>query len=189
MLRTASLVVVLALGASGLHDIPLRWTPTEKTAKVLNQAARAFGTRKVALVPFTDARENRALVGRNTEKQPYREVTTSTDVGAWCTERFAVLLQQAGVPVVAEAPELVIAGRVTAFFVDEGSEYRGLVTLQLQVTDAAGNILWSGLVAGDANHFGRSYKEENYMETLSDSLLSAASAFFSQPELNPAQPR
>jgi len=184
MLHVSTIALLLALGASKpLDGVPLRWKPTESTAKVLNQAARAFKEKKVQLLPFTDAREDRALIGRNTEDKTPKDVTTRDDVGAWCSGRLAELLEQAGVPVVTEGAEFVISGQVTRFMVDESDRYRGAVSLKLSVRDGAGQELWSGLVSGDSDHFGRSYKEENYMEGLSDSFLGAASGLFTDPDL------
>lgn len=183
MLHVSTVALLLALGAAKLDGVPLRWKPTESTAKVLNQAARAFREKKVQVLPFTDAREDRALVGRNTEDKTPRDVTTRDDVGGWCSTRLSALLKQAGVPVVTERAELVISGEVTRFMVDESDRYRGAISLKLSVRDAAGQELWSGLVSGDSDHFGRSYKEENYMEGLSDSFLGAASGLFTDPDL------
>lgn len=179
MLRLSTVALLFALGASKLDGVPLRWKPTESTAAVLNQAARAFRGKKVQVVPFTDAREDHALVGRNTEDRTPKDVTTRDDVGAWCSSRLVHLLKQAGVPVADEGAELVVSGQVTRFMVDEDDRYRGAVTLELSVRDTAGTELWSG----DSDHFGRSYKEENYMEGLSDSFLRAASGLFTDPAL------
>jgi len=184
MLHVSTVALLLALGAPRpLDGVTLRWKPTESTAKALNEAARAFRERKVQVLPLTDARDDRALIGRNTEDRTPKDVTTRDDVGAWCASRLAELLEQAGVPVVAEGAELVVSGQVTRFMVDEGDHYLGAVTLKLSVRDAKGQELWTGVVSGDSDHFGRSYKEENYMEGLSDSFLGAASGLFTDPEL------
>ncbi len=184
MLHASTLALLLALGApKPLDGVPLRWKPTESTAKVTNLAARAFKEKKVQVLTFTDGRDDRALIGRNTEDKTPKDVTTKDDVGGWCSGRLTDLLKQAGVPVVSEGADLVISGQVTRVMVDESDRYRGAVSLKLSVRDAAGKELWSGLVAGDSDHFGRSYKEENYMEGLSDSLLGAASALFTDPDL------
>jgi len=183
MLRLSTIALLLALGARPLVGVPLRWKPTASTANVLNEAARAFRERKVQVVTFTDGREDRALIGRNTEDKVAKDVTTSDDVGAWCAGRLSELLKQAGVPVVNEGAELVVSGKVTRFMVDETDSYRGNVALRITVSDPAGQEVWSGLVSGDSDHFGRSYKEENYMEGLSDSFLQAASGLFSDPAL------
>jgi hypothetical protein len=183
MLRLSTLALLLALGAPKLAGISLRWKPTESTAKIVNEAARAFRARKVRVVPFTDARDDHALIGRNTEDQTPRLVTTWDDVGPWCARQLETLLRDAGVPVVTEGAELTISGQVTRFMVEETDRYRGAVALRITVQNAAGKELWSGLVSGDSNRFGRSYKEENYMEGLSDSLLGAASGLFTDPAL------
>ena len=183
MLHAATAALLLVLGAKPLDGVSLRWKPTASTATVLNEAARTFKEKKIQVLPFTDAREDHALVGRNTEDRIPRDVTTQDDVGAWCSTRLVELLKQAGVAVVTDGADIVLSGEVTRFRVDEGERYRGTIALKLSVRDGAGKELWRGLVSGDNDRFGRSYKEENYMETLSDSLLAAASALFADPEL------
>ncbi len=185
MLRVSTVALLLALGGyPRLEGVPLRWKPTESTAQVLNQAARTFKEKKVQVLPFTDGRDDRALIGRNTEDKTPKDVTTKDDVGAWCSSRLADLLKQAGVSVVDEGAEVVISGEVSRFMVDESDRYRSAVSLKVSVKDGTGKELWAGRVSGDADHWGRSYKEENYMEGLSDSLLAAASALFTDPELS-----
>ena len=57
------------------------------------------------------------------------------------------------------------------------------VAVLITVQDAGGKELWSGLVTGEAKRWGRSYNEENYMETLSDALVRAIDGFLSDPQL------
>jgi len=40
-------------------------------------------------------------------------------------------------------------------------------------TETLGSLGWSGAAAGGTERFGRSYKAENYYETLSDAVLRA----------------
>lgn len=183
MLHLTTVTLLLALGApKPLTGVALRWKPTDSTAKVLNEAARTFKDRKVQVLPFTDARDDKALIGRNTEDDEPRDVTTRDDVGGWCSQRLTELLRQAGVQVVTEGAEVVLSGEVTRFMVDEGDRYRGAVSLKLSAR-AGDKEIWRGLVSGDNDRFGRSYKVDNYMETLSDSFLAAASGLFTDPEL------
>jgi hypothetical protein len=184
MLRLSSLVLVLALGASGLDGVSLRFKPTDESGPVLKDLSRVFKAKKVTVQPFTDARQDKQLIGRNTQKSTPRDVTTKDDVGAWCSGQLSELLSQAGVAVVPEGGELVITGQVTRFMMDEENTYRGVVALNLTVKNAEGTELWSGLVAADAKRWGRSYKEENYMETLSDAFLRAVSALLTDPALS-----
>jgi hypothetical protein len=183
MVRAASLVLLLALGAARLEGVALRWKPTEEVGGVISAAARAFQGKKVAVKPFEDARDEKELIGKNVEDAKPKLVTTRDDVGAWCATRLEALVREAGTTVVEADADLVITGKVTHFMVEEGDHYRGRVSVRLQVADAAGKELWSGVVSGSSKRFGRSYKEENYMETLSDAYLAALDAFFNDPKL------
>jgi hypothetical protein len=183
MPRLAALALALALGATRLASVPLRWRPTDGAAAAVNAAARTFQGKKVRVVPFADARQDPQLIGRNVEDDQPRTVTTREDVGAWCADQLAELLRRAGVEVVPEGADLTVSGQVVAFFVEEDDRYRGAVALKLSVTDLEGKERWAGRILGDSDRFGRSYKYENYMETLSDALLHAAEGFFGAPEL------
>jgi hypothetical protein len=186
MVRLTALALALTLGASKLNSVPLRFTPTDSVAAAVNQAARVFRGRKVEVEPFTDVREDKGLIGRNSEDDRPKDVTTREDVGGFCAARLHDLLRQAGVEVVAQGGDLVISGDVSRFMVEETDRYRGTVTLRLAVRDASGNELWSGQLSGDSDRFGRSYKYDNYMETLSDALLRLSAAFFGDAELGKA---
>ncbi len=183
MLRLTSAALLLALGASRLDDVPLRFKPTDSTADALNDASRTFKVKKIQIVPFTDGRDDKKLIGRNTEDSTPKLVTTADDVGAFCATQLTTLLRQAGVPIVTENPDLVISGEVTRFMVEEEDRYRAGVSVRLTVKDPSGKVLWTGTVSGEAKRWGRSYRADNYMETLSDSLLGAYDAFFKSPDL------
>lgn len=183
MLRIASAALVLALGASNLEDVPLEFRATDSIAGVISDAASAFKTRKVTVKPFTDERDDKKLIGRNLQDEKPRLVTTKDDVGAWCSTQFTSILRDAGVPVVQSGAELVITGKVTRFQVDEKDVYKGVVALLITVQDAKGKELWSGLVTGEAKRWGRSFKDENYLESLSDALVRAIDGFFGDPKL------
>ena len=46
--------------------------------------------------------------------------------------------------------------------------------VRVEVSDARGNELWSGLVAGTSDNFGRSLKPDNYTEGFSNSIQDLA---------------
>jgi len=187
MLHVVPLALALTLGASKLHNVPLKWMPEDSQATVTNQAAHAFQGKKVKVAPFTDARIDKELIGRNVEEdEKPRDVTTHDDVGAWCAAQLAQLLRKAGVQVVEEGADVTLSGEVITFFVEEGDRYRGTVALKLSVAGADGAERWAGQLSGDSDRFGRSYKYDNYMETLSDGLLHAAGAFFATPAVGEA---
>lgn len=186
MFRLAALALGLTLGASRLTSVPLRFTPTDGISTALNEATRTFRGKKVRVDPFSDVREDRARIGRNTEDSTPKDVTTREDVGGFCADRFQDFLRKAGVEVVTDGEDLVISGDVTRFMVEESDRYRGTVTIRLTVKDSGGRELYACQVAGDSDQFGRSYKYDNYMETLSDALLRLSEAFFKDPDLRKA---
>ena len=76
------IALMLTLGASNMQNVQLQWKPTDQLGDVAVKALHVFGTRQVTVKPFTDAREDKPLVGRNTEDRTPRLVTTRDDVGA-----------------------------------------------------------------------------------------------------------
>ena len=64
--------------------------------------------------------------------------------------------------------------------VNEGSKYNGDVRLKLQVV-RDGKTTWTGVVSGTSKRFGRSYKAENYYETISDALLHVIQSLAADP--------
>ena len=56
----------------------------------------------------------------------------------------------------------------------------GDVRLKLEVA-RDGRTTWTGVVSGASKRFGRSYKAENYYETISDSLLHAIQSLAADP--------
>jgi hypothetical protein len=68
----------------------------------------------------------------------------------------------------------------------ETGTYRGSVSLLVHAKNAQGKEIWSGIIAGDAQRFGRSYKAENYYEVISDMLVKAAYNLMSNPGFHQA---
>jgi hypothetical protein len=182
MLRLSTLALLLALGASKLENVQLRWKPTDQPGELRNLAVQAFKDRKVVVKPFTDTRQDKALIGQNTEDSTPRNVTTMDDVGAFCSTQLGELLKESGVSVAAEGGGVVITGKVMRFMVDEGNMYQGTVALNLTIS-AKGKEIWNGIVTGESKRWGRSYKYENYMEAISDALMRATEALLRDPKL------
>lgn len=176
MLLATATALTLALGSSfsPLVGVPLSWRPTDDAAAAANAASKAFKLSKLQVKPFVDRRQDKALIGENREDRDRRlPVTTRDDVGAFVSAGLTRVFKDAGVPVVSEG-ELVLAGEITRFMVDEDDIYRGTVTVSLTLTDARGRELWTGFVTGAAKRFGRSYQLENYLEVLSDAVVRIA---------------
>jgi hypothetical protein len=166
-----------------LENIPLTWSPTSTLAEMgpLDISGPLL-SKKIHLDPFQDARQTPALIAENHEKESrVLPVTTSDNVGAFVTRQLGQVMQKAGLSIADGPVDVTLSGEVRDFFVTEDSTYRGSVSLLVHAKNAQGKEIWTGIVAGDARRFGRSYKAENYYEVISDMLVKAAYNLMSNP--------
>ena len=174
-LLVGALVSGTALARTMLDNIPLKWTPTSSLTEMgpLNLSASDLAAR-IHVDTLVDARQNPTLIGQNTEKadKPL-SVSTSSDVPAFVTEHLKDTLRAGGLTVVDDGGDLFLSGEIRQYYVTEVNMYRGELSLVLHLKNSAGKEIWSGAITGDAERFGRSYKAENYLEVLSDTLLKA----------------
>ena len=160
-----------------LSGIPLVWKPTSVAGDFGAVDLTGLAGVKIEIRDFSDAREHPDLIGENRDKEDegiVLGVTASESVPRFVTDHLRRLFADAGVDTVAEGGTTVVTGEVRRFFVLETSAYAGEVSLKLEVKDKEGKVHWAGMAGGTAKRFGRSYKAENYYETLSDALMAAA---------------
>ncbi|KAF0215629.1 MAG: hypothetical protein FD174_4077 [Geobacteraceae bacterium] len=180
-------IVFLSGCAAKLHeDIPLVWKPTNEVYDLNTATLTGLYEQKIKVVPFVDARENRREIARNIEDKSPRPVTTKDDVGAWCTDRFASIMRQFGFKVVDSGETVVLKGEILQFYVVEDSVYKANVGIKVTAETPAGAKLWQGMMSGSSRRFGRSYKPENYYETLSDAYLEAVHGLLKSEEFRKA---
>jgi hypothetical protein len=181
----------LAAGASyaadQLQNIPLKWTPKESIASMGTlDLSGALLTTKIRVDTFTDARTDSASVGENREKSQPRPVTTSSDVPAFVADHMKEAMRGLGLSLVADDGDVSLSADVRQFFVTETNTYHGDVQLLVHLKNPAGKEIWSGVVLGSAEHFGRSYKADNYYETFSDMVLHATYNLMANPAFHEA---
>jgi hypothetical protein len=180
----ASLLVNGAAFARGdLKNIPLEWTPTTTFAEIGPiDISGAMLTTKIHFDTFADTRENPSLIAENREKAgKVRPVTTSGNVAAFVTEHFTQTLHGAGLNTVDSAADINVSGEIRQFFVTELNTYNGEITLLIHVKSSTGKELWTGVVAGDATRWGRSYSAANYYEAMSNMVLRACNQLLANP--------
>jgi hypothetical protein len=131
-------------------------------------------TTKVHFETFVDARSNPESIAENREKAAARPVTTKDNVADFVTLHLKESVHGAGVTTVDAAGDVSISGEIRQFFVTETNLYHGDLSLLVHVKNSKGKEIWSGIIPGGAEHFGRSYKADNYYETLSDMVMRAA---------------
>lgn len=178
----------LSACASGqkLEGIPLVWKPKVTMASAGAVETSGFAAQAVTIEPLEDHRPNPQLIGENREEREPKPVTTSDTVAAFVTREIKDLLSQSGVDVVPGGGNVIVRGEVLSFFVTETNTYVGDVRVRFTVQTPAGKLLWQGIVGGTAQHFGRSYKDENYYETLSDSLTHLVVNLLHDPDFRKA---
>jgi hypothetical protein len=181
----------LATGASYAADqplnMPLKWTPKESISSMgpLDLSGALLAT-KFRIDAFTDARPDPAAVAENREKSQPRPVTTSSDVPAFIADHLKEAMRGLGLSVVDSGGDVSLSAEVRQFFVTETNTYQGSASLFVHLKNAAGKEIWSGVVLGSAEHFGRSYKAENYDETFSDMVLHTTYNLLSNPGFHEA---
>lgn len=186
MLKRVVFVALLAVSGSAmaskdLSNIPLVWSPTQSFAEFGAVDLNGIGSAKVQFNKFTDVRKNPALIAENHEKAQVRQVTTKDDVATYVTDHVKETFGKAGLNVVESGGDVIVSGEIRDFFVNEGQEYVGNITIYTTVTDTAGKVLWQGVAGGGATNFGRSYKADNYYETLSNAVLKASNSLLNSP--------
>lgn len=167
------LAFLAGCASTGLENIPLLWKPTTGMFSIGSAELAELQNARLQIDPVIDKRENPALIGQNREEQTPRKVTTPEDVSAFVTNRMKALVSAAGIKVVDGGGTAILKTELRQFFVDETDTYQAEVILRVTLTDPDGNVLWSGLTSGASARRGRSYRADNYYETLSDSLVGA----------------
>ncbi len=176
-LGAATLFGTLLLAGGASQSTPLVWKPTSSLAEGVGPLnLLAFNGQKIAVLPFTDSRKDPGTLGENQEKDAPRLVTTPDPVPPFIRAHVFQLLKEMGLPMTEKAEEatVVLSGELLRFDVVEKETYQGEFRAMVEVR-AGDHPLWKGLVLGRATRFGRSYKLENYHETLSDSLINGVS--------------
>lgn len=179
-------VISACAGNQKLEGIPLVWKPKVSLAASGAVETSALSQQSITVAPFQDRRANPELIGENRENKTPLAVTTSDNVAAFVTRKIADLLSQSGMNVVESGAGLVMRGEVISFFVTETGTYVGDVRVRLSVGTPRDRVAWQGIVGGTAEHFGRSYRDENYYETLSDSLVHLVENLFHDPDFRKA---
>jgi hypothetical protein len=167
-----------------LDNVPLKWSPTQAFGSMGPvDISGPVLTTKVHFDTFVDTRQNPALVAENREKPAnIRQMTTSTNVAEFVTEHLRDTMHAVGVQTTDGADaDVTVSGELREFFVTETDQYRGNLGLFIRVKNSKGKEVWSGLILGGAENFGRSYRADNYYETMSNMVLRATYNLLANP--------
>jgi hypothetical protein len=169
-----------------LQNIPLKWSPTQGFAELGPvDVSGPLLTMKIHFDALTDTRQNPSLIAENREKPQALPVTTSDSVADFVTTHLKETVRAAGVNVVDDGGDVTISGEISQFFVAETGQYHGDLSMLLHVK-VKGKEVWSGVITGGAENFGRSYKADNYYETISNMVLAAGHNLLANPAVHEA---
>jgi hypothetical protein len=180
------LIPTWVAAADKLENIKLLWKPTTTLSKLGGIDPNGIKV-KIQLQPLADARDNAALIGENREKaNAPKKVSTQENVPAFVTDKLKKVIADAGVSVVEGGGDVVLSGELQKFFVEETNEYSGELRIKFTAKNPSGKELWTGSILGHASNFGRSYNDNNYYETLSNSIVDATVVLFRDAGLRKA---
>lgn len=168
-----------------LENVELTWKNTTEYKDIIDTKLGSVQA-KFTILPFTDARTVDPInkVGENKEdekKGVILPVTTSSDVAAFVTENFLQSLRKSGLEILSSGGDYTLAGEITEFFVTETNTYQGILTVKLTLSKGKKQI-WKSTVTGTNKRFGRTYKLDNYLETLSDTIMEFTLGLAKDPE-------
>lgn len=162
-----------------LKDIVLKFKPTSSLSDYDNLDLSGLTNVSLCFGNFYDEREDKNLIGENKEEEDKGKilpVITATPVGDFLKEVFTKLFKDVGIKIV-QTGEKTLELKVIKFYVEEKNLYKAEVWLDIKISKG-GSILWEDRIMGSAKRFGRSYKLENYLESLSDAILDAFASLF-----------
>lgn len=188
MLLVSLFCLVISACASDkkLEGIPLVWMPKVPPAATGVVEITSSAQRSLTIAPFQDHRATPELIGENREHGGHLPVTTKDNVAAFVRQEIKEVMTQSGMPAVYSGGDMILDGEMISFFVAETNTYVGDVRVKLSLRTPSGKVVWQGIVGGTAQHFGRSYRDENYYETLSDSLVHLVENLLRDPDFRKA---
>jgi hypothetical protein len=123
---------------------------------------------------FSDNRENKNEIGRNTEKESkIKLVTTKDNIAAWCTDRFKYIAGEFGVNISDTSPTIIIDGEIERFYVREQSTYKAEIVIRITAKTSVEGKIWEGIIKGNSSRWGKSYSADNYYEAISNAFIDA----------------
>jgi hypothetical protein len=174
----------LSLSSCATHmEVPLQWKPTTEIAELqAKQNTVDLGGAKVQFVNLEDTRKNPARIGEQPDAKEPRTVSTKDNVGAfvakYLADSIAKLTPGSGLQISNTDATAIVSGQVLDFFVTEQAnlKYEAVVRLRLLVKKPDGTALYEGTTVGKSTRPGFPFKADNYMEGLSNCILSISNS-------------
>lgn len=177
------LVCALVLGSLGSATacggaelppaFPLAWAGVESKPALTDRGRAATSGKSFHFERIVDRRADPTSIGTESESQ-YVFRTTS-DVGAFASERFKQLVGDAGLNLT-DTGDFIVQGELRDYKVTEGNSFDAEVQLMVRVFKP-GTPAFEQVYSGKGSTFGRSHSPDNINEALSKAMLTAVSLF------------
>ena len=186
-----AMVTLLSLSVQAkklLVDVPLAWKPTTELTGFQHLSYAAVSAATIKIAPLKDDRkvEPAKRIGENKEDaKEFLPVETQADIATWVTEHMVDVFKEVGLKISNEKPDYVLVGELKDYFVTETNTYAGVVRIHFALKKGD-KVVWEHDMIGRNSRFGRSYKYDNYMESLSDSLIDTCFQLLDNDEFKSA---
>lgn len=161
-----------------LTDAQLTWKPTTQLSEMTNLTFEQLKTNNIKIERFKDSRTVNPLtrIGENKEDdgKGFFPVETKSNISEFVSNYFAKTLKDVGVNITQDKADYILSGEIKEYFVTEKDTYEATLNLHLELKKS-GKRVWSGVIIGTNTRFGRSYKLDNYLESLSDVIIDSCS--------------
>ncbi len=180
MKKTALLIVLalVAVWAAGTLSarpksvsVPLTWSPNPRDDYHAPTIDLTGGINTLRLLPIEDKREKRDQIGENSEEKEAVPVYTNSNVPDFLTRTLTAQFKSLGLDLVESNAACELHGELRELWVTEKSSYSAVIRVKFTMTDSAGKELWTAMVSGSGENWGRSLKAENYNETICNAIL------------------
>ncbi|MBC7741755.1 MAG: hypothetical protein H7061_06145 [Bdellovibrionaceae bacterium] len=182
------IVVLISVPAAAqrlLVDVDLYWKPS---ASVSDLNLNDVNKKSTLMIEIKDFRTISPLtrIGINLEEpKNFLPVDTETNIAQFVQTHLSEELSRAGLQIKNLQPDFILTGELKEFFVKETDSYQGIVTIHY-ILKSKNKTFWQKEITASNAKSGRSYKLDNYAETLSDTVMDSLQKLLSDPEFKKA---
>ncbi len=162
-------------------NVPLTWSPNPRDDYHPPTIELTGGIESLRLLPIEDKREKREQIGENVEEKEAVPVYTPSNVADFLTRTLNSQFKSLGLDMADSGAARELHGELRELWVTEKSSYNGVIRVKFTVTDTAGKELWSAVVSGVGENWGRSLKPDNYNETVCNAILQLIANVVKEP--------
>jgi hypothetical protein len=187
-IRTVSVMLVVAglaasvAGAQKSLLVRLKWTPNKTDNQLFPVLDITGGLFTVRFDPMADKRNKGRQIGENTQGKTPVSIRTYDNVGTFLDKWITDKMRGLGLTITQDNPERVITLELIELWAIESTRYQCVIRVKVQVLTPDGKEIWAGVIAGNGENWGRSLKELNYQETISNAILDLIYTLATEPK-------